>query len=277
MLKVYFDGSNNQQFLVLACLAAEEKVWAGFESEWRETLQACGNPPYMHMREAMPLVEAFDGWKPEARNHLIDALVQVIATASQSPKFRVLLCAVDLSGHALWRTRKQLPAPPRLCARVIFAQVWDWYEKFDDPILEPMEIYFDRDEPFMRNIEADWKSSKMRNRFPALNLIRAIEQADMKLFPPLQAADMVAWAVQRLAPKVVPTNTGILVPQRAYDFCNFDDHFSTLATTILRFPREDSIWGHVLDEYQLATWSHAEEGAAAMHPPPSKRKKHPVN
>ena len=56
MLKVYFDGSGNQQFLVLSCLAAEENVWREFELGWADALIGCGNAPYMHSKEEARII-----------------------------------------------------------------------------------------------------------------------------------------------------------------------------------------------------------------------------
>ena len=81
-----------------------------------------------------------------------------------------------------------------MCVRGIVPKIFGWYSAFPDTILDVMEFYFDRDEPFMQHIDDDWKSAQFRNNHPMWGLIRTIAPVDMKLTPGVQVADLFAWA-----------------------------------------------------------------------------------
>lgn len=67
-----------------------------------------------------------------------------------------------------------------------------WYVELPRLDLGRMEAYFDRGEKFMRHIEQDWRSKKLRQRHPQWELVRSIGQAVMEQTPALQMTDMVA-------------------------------------------------------------------------------------
>ncbi len=204
--------------MTLAALAADEQVWIYFEREWANLLSDRGNPPYMHMKEAMPLKGAFEGWEPEARDFLVYGLLGLIMEIGQNPRFRSFTCTIDLVAHKRWKAEKNLPLPERLCARLVFPKAYEWYSSFPDPILDSIDVFFDRNERFMGHIAGDWNNKKTQKTPPIWGLVRTIAPADMRQTPPLQAADMLAWARNRMA--VVERN----------------DKFSQLARDILNGP-----------------------------------------
>ncbi len=92
----------------------------------------------------------------------------------------------------------EAPAPERLCARIVFGHIWQWYTDLPDRVLDVLDMYFDRGEPYLAHIQEDWRTKRIRRQYPAWDLIRTIAPADMRTTIPLQVADMFAWARNRL-------------------------------------------------------------------------------
>jgi hypothetical protein len=228
---MYFDGSWNDRLVSLACLAADEDVWKYFEQEWAKILADRGGAKYMHMKEAMPLEDHFKDWRPDDRDSLVQGLTGLLMEVGRHRRFHSFTCTVDMEAHARWRVRNRLPAPARLCARVVFPAVINWYGEFPDIVLDSIDVFFDRNEPFIGHISADWNSKKIRQKFQVWHLVRTIAPAEMKLTPPLQAADMLAWATHRLTRKICPTSNDIVV-SRTYSLTDRSDRFLSLATDI---------------------------------------------
>jgi hypothetical protein len=232
--------------MTLAAIAADEAAWSSFEPQWKYVLGDRGGASYSHMKEAMPLEGTFKGWTPENRDWLIHGLRDLISEFNHMPRFRVFTCTIDLDAHARWKRQKQHPSPERLCARILFPRILDWYVEFSDPILDTLEIFFDQGEPYMGHIQNDWNNKKLRQKLPVLELIRTIAPADMRLTPPIQAADMVAWARNRLA---VPSD--LLSPLAIKPTFSVRDKFSLMAKLIYAATQKGS--HYTLDEKQLAT------------------------
>ena len=92
----------------------------------------------------------------------------------------------------------------------------------------------------------DWSNKKLRKRFPMLELIRTIAPAEMRRTPAIQAADMVAWARNRLA---VPSES--LSPFAVKPILSVGDNFSLMAKLIYLATGKGR--HYTLDETQLAT------------------------
>lgn len=197
-LRSYYDGSKTTALTMsLACVAADDPIWSKIEAKWEDILERYGIP-YVHMKELMPLVGPFQGWTAPRRDALLTEIVEFFREFRPETRINIFTCSIDLVEHRKWASIRKHPAPERLCARMIFPMVMDWYAEFPETILDVMEVYFDRDEPFMAHIAEDWRTKSIRKQHPAWDLIRTIAPADMRLTPPLQVADMMAWARNRI-------------------------------------------------------------------------------
>jgi hypothetical protein len=195
-LKCYFDGSQKHgRRLTLAAIAGDETAWAGLEKDWTAFLSYVGIR-YTHMKEAIARKGEFQGWKKEKRDWFVDGLVTFFKEhqAQNVGRLKAFTATVDLKAHRDCSHIAGLPSPARMCVRGIVPQVLDWYSAFPDTILDVMEFYFDRDEPYMQHIDADWKSAAFRSRYPAWGLIRNIAPVEMQITPGVQVADLFAWA-----------------------------------------------------------------------------------
>jgi hypothetical protein len=247
-LKTYFDGSKSDStFLTLACLATDETLWGEIESQWEDVRKNRGNPRFMHMADAMALEGEFKGWDEDKRNYLVDGFLNVFLAFRENPRIYSFTSSVDLVAHAKWKQARTLPSPARLCARTVFPQMMDWYGKLPDKILDAIECYWDRNEPFMRHIEQDWRSKEIRRWYPVWNLIRIIVPVDMEFSPALQMSDVIAWGRNRL---------------ECGSHWQTDPHYATAvraANTIRWIHRR---W----DELPLSSFQYREEGYAAIDP-----------
>jgi len=254
VLSIYFDGSHTLgKSIALGALAAHEDVWSEFENSWRAVLRDRGGAAYCHMKEAMPLEGEFKNWTAKNRDWLIQGLIDVLAVSSRNRRFRAFSCVVDLEAHRRWKLRRRLPHPERLCIRLIFPQILNWYGDFEEPILNVIDVFFDRGERFIGHVKNDWNSERQRRRYPVLALIRAITEADMRHTPPLQAVDMLAWARNRLA---VPPQD--LSPLALKPSITVRDPFSAVAKLI--FHTLGDGWHFDLNEQLLATRRFPPEG-----------------
>jgi len=204
-LKCYFDGSGTtDQTLTLAAIAGDEQVWKALEADWLVLLGRVG-ATYMHMREAMARVDGFERISTDERDWLVNALLTVVDQYQKdSGRLTLYTCAVDLVAHAEYAAKiPTLPSPARMCVRSLFPKIYDWYAKFPEPILDVIEMYFDRNEKFMEHLDADWRDKEFCRQHPAWDLVRTIAPVKMKETPGVQVADLFAWARNR-----VEMNTG---------------------------------------------------------------------
>lgn len=206
-LKSYFDGAvgfagddktATPKCMTLTCLAADETVWKELEPAWEGVRKARGNPLYLHMTDAMSLEgEVYGNWNADDRDYLLDGLWGVLQQFGKNPRLHSFTCSIDLVAYERWKKIKNHPSPARLCVRYAFPDMLKWYCSFSDPILDLMDLYFDRGESFMRHLDADWKSKRIRSQYPVWNLIRTIAPVDMRTTPPIQMADMICWGFSR--------------------------------------------------------------------------------
>jgi hypothetical protein len=198
-LTAYLDGANTEgHAMTLTCLAATESLWPEIKSKWLETKKQHGDPAYVHMTDLMALQGIYKGWSTYQRDGLIRALIEALSSFMDHPELPSFTCRVNLEAFNRWKTRKELPASERICARIVFPHLVEWFYRPDQATsVNLMDVSFDQNEPFMRHVRADWTSGKIRDEYPIWNLIRSIEEADMKSTPSLQMADIICWGFHR--------------------------------------------------------------------------------
>jgi Protein of unknown function (DUF3800) len=209
-MKCYFDGSEGQdeissKWLTLAGYCATDAVWARFGDEWQRMLrERYPIAPYIHMWQIVHGKDPFErkaGWTDEKIDSLIIDAVKLLQSLD-TKLFRSFVCSVDLSAHdRLVRDGYQVQDPFSLCADMCVGGSMDWFLQKGKP--EPIYLFFDRGEKFMSSVKQRW----LRERTPLRKIsgdpsklwdsIHEIEELDMERNPPLQAADMVAWARNR--------------------------------------------------------------------------------
>jgi len=70
--------------------------------------------------------------------------------------------------------------------------MFDWYGEFPDLVISNIDIFFDRDDPFLHVLMQQWNTKKIREKFPWWGLVSTTAPATARDVPALQAADMLA-------------------------------------------------------------------------------------
>lgn len=197
-VKAYFDGSKSSSRVALVGVVADESTWGEVLERWEDVRKTRGNPAFIHMTYLMALQEIYKDWSEDDRDYLMDGLLNVLLFFRGNRSFRRFTCSVDRTAHAHFKQIKRLPTPERLCARIVFPHVMDWYAEIPGVEIGEIEIYFDRNEGFMRHIEQDWRSPEIRKKHPQCRLVKAVTAVEMQVTPALQIADVIAWGCYRI-------------------------------------------------------------------------------
>jgi hypothetical protein len=121
-------------------------------------------------------------------------------------RFRMFYCAVDLRAWQRLRAETyQLPTPIELCNEFCSEGILMWYVGHYPGIIDPrtdcVRYFFDKGEAFKAPFEAKWRQEKKKaereNAWSVWRFIKEVSAVDMKKTPGLQAADILAWAVNR--------------------------------------------------------------------------------
>jgi hypothetical protein len=208
VLKGYCDGSGhpddpNTPFLTLAGLIAPTEAWDRFGHEWSATLDDHGSKPW-HSKDAHGRAKDFAGWSEERvralRNDLYRRCFEKIAWEEQ---FVHAACTVDCEGYE--RARVDMPwvndvSPVGLCANWFVNTASSWLVTLTkDPSGQAGDIllFFDRGERFHHHVQREWERRKW-NPNDILSRISATPRSlDYREFPPIQAADFLAWHTNR--------------------------------------------------------------------------------
>ena len=209
-LEAYFDGSNvggwdNGKTVTLAGFAADDSVWQDVDKEWRRILDDSSKRPqaeYLHMREAVHLEKEFSphkGWTIAKVGGLVVELLNYLQHVDKQ-RFRMFWCTVDLDAHKRLRAEGlNLADPIQICIDCP-TLVLDWFWVKWPGVIHAAHFFFDVDEPFRAPFEDKWKaesSLSFNGSDYFWSLLKTVTTAKMQDKPGLQAADLIAWAVNR--------------------------------------------------------------------------------
>ena len=195
-IKAYFDGSGKTRdpqarFVTLAGYYGNEAQWLQFESDWNQILQKY-DIPFVHMRELVPgngpYVPRFKN-NPNERSQLIRDCALVIRANNLSP----VSCVAGLIENVTARRNLadfSLVKAELMCVDYCLAMMILGTAK--DQIL----LYFDRDEGFAPELQRMYQNKKRRGK-SFLKDINAPISVDMSQVPGVQAADILAWSLNR--------------------------------------------------------------------------------
>ncbi|HWG37243.1 MAG TPA: DUF3800 domain-containing protein [Terriglobales bacterium] len=211
--RAYFDGSGtsssetDEPRLTLGGLASDDSVWSSFDDDWNRILLSREPPaPFLHMRLAMHLRGPFrsaSGWTGGKVDALLNDLAVYLSRLDKS-RFRIFWAAVDRAAYRRLRAEGyDLPHAVDLCNRACPEAVLAWYvTKFPGVITPDVHFYFDVNEAFKGRFERKWQAEKKSARRGGdrgifWSLIKTVDTASHEDSPGIQAADLVAWAVNR--------------------------------------------------------------------------------
>lgn len=212
----YFDGSYGDTGRVtLAGYLAPPKTWERFAQEWLNLIGGFSPPcEYVHMVEANARSGAFradKGWTPARVNELVNELIHrcflpFTLNEAEDTCLLGICCTID---SIAWETAcKREPGLKQhgqagVCARFVaelaLRRLPQAPSKPEGHRYGTVELFFDQGERFKRQIEIAWKRALSRppgSRGP-LSLVSHISEKDMKKTPGVQAADFLAWHVNR--------------------------------------------------------------------------------
>jgi hypothetical protein len=215
-LRAYFDSSGQvkDRYMTLAAFVANEEMWKQFETDWNKILgDHCPKAPYVHMRELVHQRDGFDsslGWTNDSAFGLSNKCL-VYMSHLDKKRFRMVYSAVDLEAWRKLRAETyQLPDPVDLCVETCQLGIFGWYMQTYPDILDlhadRIDVFFDQGEPFKGAFEKRWREEKKESRragksWDSWRMISRISTVDMRQVPGVQAADVLAWAVNRDAGK----------------------------------------------------------------------------
>jgi hypothetical protein len=207
-MKCYFDGSqtvlpNGHLWLTLAGYMGSDFFWEGFKWGWKTEVLEKDEPhaPYLHATEIISGNGAFDGWDRERRNRLLLDAVQYLQSLPKKG-FCAMVCGIDATeAKALADEGYDIQSPYYICGHWCIMKAFTWYYDVRPEGLEPARIYFDQGEKFMHPFRQKWER-EMKTQKRVINnsfwgLIEDVSSLDMRTTPPLQAADLIAWAESR--------------------------------------------------------------------------------
>lgn len=210
-LRSYLDSSGKLEndFITLAAVAADEKMWSELETAWQKILD--GHTPkgqYVHMKEIYRLEKAFDknlGWTHDTAFSLANNCLSYMSHLDKK-RFRMFYCTVDLKAWRKLRAETyQLPDPVEMCNTFCSETVLKWYfsqyPDVIDPLRDTVKYFFDRNEDFYHPFYEKWNRelnlAQQTGEWSVWTVIEEVAPAVMQKTPGIQAADIIAWAMNR--------------------------------------------------------------------------------
>ena len=210
-MRAYLDSSGKLEngYLTLAAIASTEEIWQQLEIEWDKIFGAhTPKASYVHMREIVHQNDGFDrrlGWNDDNAFGLSNKCLMYMSHLDKQ-RFRMFYCAIDLKA---WRKLKaetyELPDPIEMCNSYCSETVLGWYfyhyPDVINPRIDTVKYFFDQNEYFKKPFEEKWIRERSRaeksSQWSPWQMIKEVTAVDMRNAPGIQAADIVAWAVNR--------------------------------------------------------------------------------
>jgi hypothetical protein len=158
------------------------------------------------MRETIGLREPFsrkEGWTKEKVAALVLALLQYLQLFHKK-RICLFSCTVDMTAYRKLKAETYvMESPVDVCIKYCAEVVLLWY-MFEFPGLDmAAHYYFDQGEKFRDAFATKWlseheKAERLFDKpYTIWSAIKTIEEANSKITPGLQVADLLAWATNR--------------------------------------------------------------------------------
>jgi hypothetical protein len=212
-LRAFLDSSGKienkkDRFLTLAAVAGDDSMWSVLEKGWDEILDSHSpKATYVHMREIFHLKKGFDeslGWDHSKGFDLATKCV-IYLSRIEKTALQMFYCSVDLfAWRKLRQETYQMPEPIDLCNTFCSESVLGWYVvkrpgMFDAG--ERVKYFFDRHEYFENPFKEKWHRERCQSEatgdWGIWNLIDEVAPVEMQTTPGIQAADIIAWSMNR--------------------------------------------------------------------------------
>jgi hypothetical protein len=211
VMRTYLDSSGkiDDTYMTLAAFAGNDETWNEFETEWDKILSNHTPPAkYIHMKELARQIKEFDwrrGWNVTNSFGLVNKCLMYMQHLHKK-RFQMFYCAIDLEARRkLMAETYQIPDPVEMCNSFCSEIVLAWYLKYYAGVINPMaptlHYFFDKDEYFKQPFEEKWgmetKKAEAKGEWTPWSLIKEVSAVDMRDVPGVQAADALAWGVNR--------------------------------------------------------------------------------
>jgi len=202
VLRAAFDGSGTTlgKHLTLSMVGAEDSAWTTFEQQWGAVLERF-QVPYSHMHELVSKNKSKDspflGWDEWRGHEFTFALMNVIGSLHHSLTLASLTISMKDYRDLAQKSSVRVKPAPAICVDYCMAHVLEHPHFFDGHA----EMFFDKDEEFIRFLESIWSRNK-RKQLHWANNIAVIAPVDMQQLIPVQGADLLAWSMNRYHSRV---------------------------------------------------------------------------
>lgn len=194
----YYDGSGkpDQAAITLTGVAAPEILWKNFECSWVIALDHNEVVDRdFHMTDLMSQNGKFADWDDRKRRRLLKDLFNVLG-CFRTVGLSAYSCTVLMGAYN--EAKSQFPAlrkPEAFCVNYCVGGLQLTEEQLQSEP-RPILLYFDRNEGFLHTVNRVWeRHRKKKTGWPSQ--VRNIIPADRFEYFPIQAADMLAWIVNR--------------------------------------------------------------------------------
>ncbi len=194
-LKIFLDGSGQSEdasnrFLTLASIMASDDSWSTFEPEWSAALKRHG-VPYSHMKELLRGEGPFYGWEDRAKIAFVKDLFNALGQMEREDFIGCTL-TVDLGDYRKLARNPSVEPAEAVCVDFVMNHAFA-HSRFAGG---RAEIFFDRDESFIKYLERVWSRNK-HNASSWAAYISTVAPVEMYEVLPVQAADLLAWSANR--------------------------------------------------------------------------------
>jgi hypothetical protein len=218
VFKAYFDGGNEAdskqyQILTLASLIGNGIHWKAFDTKWNSNLKKHG-VPYLHTTDAVSLSgDVFskrNGWSLAKVEAFIDDCVGIIechaairrGSMITYPGLRPTTVSILLKDYnRAFCEIPELGTPEHICVTQCLARCI-LYANHTTALIkgstEPkFQLFFDQNEPFRGHALDRAVNKASRKQDPVWKNVIHNGESDMRDIPGLQAADLLAWSINR--------------------------------------------------------------------------------
>jgi len=110
----------------------------------------------------------------------------------------VTYCSINLSARErIISEGLFFPEPEIFCTQTCLGLAFEWYTERHG--IELAYLHFDQGEQFRKTILGRWMEQRNNKiKHPLWGLIGGMPENDMRVTPPLQAADLIAWSISRM-------------------------------------------------------------------------------
>jgi hypothetical protein len=202
-MKCFFDGGNEPdstayKVVTLAGLVGTHPQWRKFDSDWKKTVIGKHGAQYAHATDATALQNDFANWSQSRVDAMYGDCVRVLREHAAVSHQRLGLLPVTITVLnedflRAYETVPELGSSAMHCAVQCCELCFQFGEVFYPD--NKYQLYFDQGEPYYGHIVNRYNNRKAKRIEPIWERVVVLAEANMRVTPGLQAADMLAWAV----------------------------------------------------------------------------------